>query len=189
MTKRPGMYAPIDGSSKPARKIGRTAPADDWTPITPVPEDAGEPNTRHHRHGEPSQVWRYTDEDGRLLMLVCRYDTPGGKIFTPYTFCSRADGTKSWQRKNLDAPRPLYNLRDLKQRPDVPVLVVEGEKAADAAAKLFPDFVVVTSPGGSNAGHLADWSPLRGRHVTIWRDNDKPGRKYQDVVVAALVGV
>ncbi|PPD29274.1 MAG: hypothetical protein CTY20_06875 [Hyphomicrobium sp.] len=186
MTKRPDFFNPISVPSKPARKLGRSAPADDWTPITPVPEDADEPDTRHHLYGKPSQVYLYTDEDGRPQMLVGRYDTGNGKSFIPYTFCRHADGTTAWRPKNIVGLRPLYNLHELKQRQDVLVLVVEGEKAADAASTLFPDYIVVTSSAGSSAGHLADWSPLRSRHVTFWRDNDKPGLKFQSAVVAAL---
>ena len=58
-----------------------------------------------------------------------------------------------------------------------PVLVVEGEKTAEAAAVRFPDYVVATSPGGSGAaakrtGHLS------GRDVVIWPDADEPGKRY-----------
>ena len=53
-----------------------------------------------------------------------------------------------------------------------------GEKAADAACKLFPDWVVVTSPGGCKAASKADWSPLQGRHVVVWPDNEEQGVAY-----------
>ena len=63
-------------------------------------------------------------------------------------------------------------------RLDAPVLVVEGEKAADAVRNIFPDYVAVTSSGGARAAAKADWSPLAGRAVTIWPDADAPGRDY-----------
>ena len=50
--------------------------------------------------------------------------------------------SRSWQPL-----RPIYGLADLAARPDAPVLVVEGEKAADAAAELLPDYVAVTIHG------------------------------------------
>ena len=37
-------------------------------------------------------------------------------------------------------------------------MIVEGEKAADAAAELLPDFVVTTSPFGAKSAGKADWS-------------------------------
>ena len=87
---------------------------------------------------------------------------------------------ESWPPK-----RPLYGLQELARRPDAAVVVTEGEKACDAARKLLPDVVVVTSPNGSKRGQ-ADWSPLRGRAVTIWPDSDGPGVAYAKAVAAAL---
>jgi putative DNA primase/helicase len=57
------------------------------------------------------------------------------------------------------------------------VLITEGEKAADAAALLFPDLVVISWCGGSNALQSVDWSPLAQRAVTLWPDADAPGRE------------
>src|SRR5690606_11815434 len=131
--------------------------------------------------------WRYNDAAGNLLGCVVRYDKPangaqGDKQVKPFTFCEGPDGAREWRNKSWTAPRPLYGLDRLAARPDAPVLVVEGEKAADGAAERFPDHVVITSPGGSNAAGKADWSPLKGRQVTIWPDADDPGRKYAEAV-------
>jgi putative DNA primase/helicase len=68
-------------------------------------------------------------------------------------------------------------LNKMAVRPGVRVLVVEGEKATCAAMLIVEDYVVVTWPGGSTAARHADWTPLKGRDVTLWRDNDEPGRK------------
>jgi putative DNA primase/helicase len=67
-----------------------------------------------------------------------------------------------------------------------PALIVEGERSADAASELLPSFVVVTSPNGSKSADKADWSPLRGRRVVIWPDNDAAGLVYA-TTVAKLV--
>jgi putative DNA primase/helicase len=58
------------------------------------------------------------------------------------------------------------------------VVICEGEKSAHAAARIFPDSVCVTSPGGSGAEAQADWTPLAGRKVLIWPDCDMTGAKY-----------
>jgi hypothetical protein len=79
----------------------------------------------------------------------------------------------------------LYGLQGLAERPDAPVVIAEGEKAADAATQLLPGFVAVTSPSGANASARADWSPLCGRYVTIWPDADAPGLKYAHAVAKA----
>jgi len=59
--------------------------------------------------------------------------------------------------------------------PDAPVLVTEGEKAADAAQNLFPDYVTTTSPGGCKAVHKADYSSLKDRDIVLCPDFDEPG--------------
>jgi putative DNA primase/helicase len=69
------------------------------------------------------------------------------------------------------------------------VLIVEGEKAADAAQKLFPDCVAITSPGGSGAAGKTDWRPLKDRRVAIWPDHDKPGARYAKDVTRLAVEV
>ena len=61
------------------------------------------------------------------------------------------------------------------ERPDAPVLVVEGEKTSDAARKLFSSYVPTTSMSGAKAAHLSDWAPLKGREVVVWPDNDPDG--------------
>jgi DNA primase len=65
------------------------------------------------------------------------------------------------------------------------VLVVEGEKAADAARALFPDHVAVCWQGGAQAVVLADWQPMAGRYLTVWPDNDDAGRKAVAAVAKA----
>jgi hypothetical protein len=67
------------------------------------------------------------------------------------------------------------------------VLIVEGEKAAEAASRLFPDWVCSTS-GSATSAKSADWGPLKGRRVIIWPDADVPGRRYADELVRILNG-
>ena len=91
-----------------------------------------------------------------------------------------------WQWRALPEPRPLYGLDRLAENPSAPVVVVEGEKAADAASRIFPDSVCVTSPGGSNAAAKCDWTPLAKRQVMVWPDADKPGAGYRQSVTTIL---
>jgi hypothetical protein len=71
-------------------------------------------------------------------------------------------------------------------RPNASVLIVAGEKTADAAEERFPEHVAITWPGGTNAVRKADWSVLKGREVVIWPDADEPGRKAsRDVALMA----
>ena len=60
-----------------------------------------------------------------------------------------------------------------------PSLLCEGEKAADAAAGLLgPPWVAVASMNGAKSPQRTDWTPLAGRDLVIWPDNDEPGAAY-----------
>ncbi len=75
------------------------------------------------------------------------------------------------------APRPLLGYPDLIERPDAPVLVVEGETTWDAARTLLNGWVAVTWSNGSSSVGLVDWGLLAGRRVVIWPDADPEGAK------------
>ena len=173
------MFKPLGREERLGTGLGLVRPPVRYKPILPVPSDAPSPDFHHYKLGEPSQVWHYRDADGRLLGHVLRFDTEdGGKETRPLVFCEGPDGQGQWRWQMFAEPRPLYGLERLRARIEAPVLLVEGEKTSDAAQELFPDLVVVTSPGGSNAAGKADWSPLQGRAVTIWPDADGAGAKY-----------
>jgi len=128
-------------------------------------------------------VWSYLDGQGRLLGYVLRVDKGAGKKdFFPLTYWQ----TAGWKNKAWPRPRPLYNQAELAARRDAPVLVVEGEKTAEAARSLFSDFVAVTWPGGSSSASHANWMPLAGRRVWLLPDADAPGRKAMAEVAKAL---
>jgi putative DNA primase/helicase len=101
----------------------------------------------------------------------------------------RENGRLTWRWKAVPEPRPLYGLDRLAKRPDASVAICEGEKSADAAARIFPNSVCITSPGGSQAASKADWSPLEGRRVLVWPDADEPGAKYAATVAGNLHGL
>ena len=152
-----------------------TQQAEIWTPIVPAPADA--PPCPQPRKGRVTATYRYADAEGDTLQLIMRVEASNGsgKSILPFTYCRAANGQEGWKNKALPAPRPLYNLHDLARRPEAPVLVVEGEKCADAAKAAFSDVVVMTWPGGANAVTSADLSPLRGRRIYLLPDHDEPG--------------
>jgi hypothetical protein len=137
---------------------------------------------RHSKHGEPVATWSYHDSKGNVAGVAVRYETPKGKQVVPWI----PDGKGGWTPKAMPSPRPLYRLPRLLADKDKPVLITEGEKAADAAARLFPDHVVTTSVGGCSAWRMSDWKRLSKRRVVIWPDNDDPGRDYARNVAGAL---
>lgn len=140
----------------------------------------------HPRLGEPSAVWEYHTAAGELWGLVCRFETPEGKQVLPFT-CHASGGSGAsggagvsagtWKWAGFDEPRPLWNLAELLARPDVPVIVTEGEKAAAAAKALFKGAVASCWQGGTNAWRKSDWGVVAGRRVILWPDADEPGRK------------
>lgn len=160
-----------------ARERTRREKAPAWRPVVPVPADAPDPPEL------PGEVERsgYPDAEGRLLGFVARIE-PGRngrrKDYLPQTWCIGPDGRAEWRVQSWPTPRPLYGLHALALRPDAPVIVLEGERSRDAAARMLPDHVAVTSPGGVDGAKSADWTPLRVRHVTVWPDADEPGAKY-----------
>jgi putative DNA primase/helicase len=125
--------------------------------------------------------WCYRNAEGNPLFWIQRLNLANGrKLFVHCVWldggwhrASKKDGfTCSWP-----TPRPLYNLHLLARSSDAPVLLVEGEKAADAASILFPGTLCLSWPNGSKSTATVDWTPLAGRRVTLWPDNDDPGRQ------------
>lgn len=148
-------------------------------------------NFRHRKYGLPSRFWLWRAAHGTVSGVTARYEVtkPDGspdKVVLPWSFGRRywtdrlgtTHDVTGWHLKGWPEPRPLFGLDQLQARPDVPVVVVEGEKKVEGGAALFPDFVFTTSQGGSNAAAKSDWLVMRGRIVLIWGDNDNPGRAY-----------
>lgn len=150
--------------------------------VAPVPDGVRECLCLHWKLGKAVHVWNYRDADGRLLGHVARYDleTIGAngkrdKETIPWTYAVDAKGKGKWGMGGFAVPRPLYGLDDLAKRVNEPVMIVEGEKAAEAARAFARQYVVITWPGGCHAVHKVDWLPLKGRTVLLWPDCDNPG--------------
>lgn len=150
-------------------------PVEEGAPLPPLPP------------GCPA--WVYHNQDGRVLGYVARVATAnGGKKFTPITRWQNDQGVKAWRFKQFVRPLPIYNRLALSEFPEWPVLVVEGEKTADAAQAQFAGMVVVTWPQGSSSAGYADWALLAGRTVLLLADHDEPGRKAMRVIAEKLAG-
>ena len=133
-------------------------PSQTPTPQTPVSfKDLGNPTGR----------WYYKDAAGTVVARVYRYDTDKGKEFRPYDV-----KTKSYKAPN---PRPLYNQPGMVNSDTV--ILVEGEKCAQTL--IDRGICATTAMNGANAPlDKTDWSPLKGKHVILWPDHDKPGQTY-----------
>lgn len=129
----------------------------------------------------------YRNEAGEVVAFSMRYNiVDGTKKISPYSYWSIGGGAPRMVRKAPVKPYTLYNQDKLAANPNAPVLVVEGEKSADAASILFPDHVVVTTMFGAQSPLQSDLIPLVGRDVTFWPDNDDAGLSYVDKIAGYL---
>lgn len=172
--------------SQPAKAaVSRSvkAQAEQLTLVMPVPDSALDVPTCFYSLGVPSSSWGYKNADGQVLGYVLRFNLPDGKKdIRPLTYHVDNAGRGGWYLKGFPDPRPLYGLDKLAAQPDAPVLIVEGEKAADAAQLLFPNHVVVTTMNGAQSPQKTDLSPLVGRSIQIWPDADEAGQGYAEKV-------
>jgi putative DNA primase/helicase len=147
---------------------------DAWGDAGAWPPDGPPTPVAHISRGKPDVSWAYRDAQGAVLGYVHRFTTSsGGKEVLPCVWSKHPTRGLAWKWRAFSEPRPLYGLQLLAQRPQAPVLVVEGEKCADAAQAVLGDkVVVVTWPGGSKAVAKANWEPLRDRRVVLWPDAD-----------------
>lgn len=164
------------------------------TPPPPIPKKAtlglppegNKPALFIHKvHGKPTCVWTYKTADGKLIGYIARHDPRGArKQFIPWFYDTEK---QAWVNQMIEDSRPLYGLELLNQNPGKPAMVVEGEKAADAARALAGHhYVVVSWPGGAQAIHKVDWSPIHGRRLFLWPDNDAPGIQCMDAIAEML---
>lgn len=136
------------------------------------------------KYGAPKYIHEYRDRAGKITAYAIRYDLPGGKKH--FSQC-HYDESGTLVYKAPPAPRTLYKLDQILKHPDLPVLICEGEKSADAAQKIVGNnYITTTSMGGSQAFKKTNWNELANRSVLIWPDNDEAGIKY-GVEVAKLL--
>ena len=154
-----------------------------WKPA-PLPWPDYPEGFKHFEFGVPSKVWAYHNAAAVVMGYVARFDiTEGEKHVLPLTYAT--NGTKSqWRWLGLPTPRPLYNLHLITENPDAKIIVVEGEKTADAAQEFLnpAEYVVTAWIGGAMGIKNAKWAPLEGRDVILWPDHDtlqKYGNKHQ----------
>lgn len=167
----------------PEPKTGKPKSDEGWATVRPVPAMAPAPTFWHFERNSDkgkdiighTAEYRVGDE---LHGYVVRFITStGGKDTLPHTWCvSSRDGTAQWKWKRWDEPRPLYYPSHAAPNGRT-VVLVEGEKKADALQKLLditaPEVYHVASwVGGSNAWKKADWAWLAGCNVLLWPDCD-----------------
>lgn len=171
----------------------------EWVPVTPVPAGINQRpmDIFNRQKGDDweklvsTKRWAYHDANGDLVGYTCRFDYKNkdgspGKDIIPQSYCvNKETGEMRWKWLSFAAPRPMYGLPKLAKHPLAQVIIVEGEKTADAAQALYEaagisrdKLVVVSWPGGGKAVRFVDWSMLEGRSVALWPDADR--KLYKD---------
>lgn len=136
----------------------------------------------------------YRRVDGSMWFQVIRQKLPdGSKKFVARRPRTKADPPDArnpdwvWQSPSFDENEYLlYRIHDiLNASPEVPIMVVEGEKDVDLLAAV--GFVATTNPFGAGNFDLHSARVLKGRKVVIFEDNDAAGRARTAAVAGACV--
>jgi len=95
-------------------------------------------------------------------------------------FSLNKDGT--WSMKRPEGLLPIYYTN---KYPTKPIIINEGEKALSGSEAIY-EGDSCTWHGGVNAWQKADWSPIFGRDVWIFPDNDEAGIKCANEIAKML---
>ena len=154
------------------------------------PADATlDPGAFANQYGRPSRIYPYRDAEGQLLFVTARYEADASrgmrrKAVLPWVWREGA-----WLSKAPPTPRPLYGLDRLAKLPAAKVIIVEGERCADAGRRVLPGNPVLSWMGGTQATQNADWTPLAGRTVYLWPDADQPGEVASQAIADTLINL
>jgi 5S rRNA maturation endonuclease (ribonuclease M5) len=128
--------------------------------------------------GKIVRVHDYTDERGKLLFQVCRFE--------PKKFSARhPDGKGGWIWNMKGVRRVLYHVAEVIAAETV--IVTAGEKDADNLRAL--GFTATTNPFGEKKWQSDYSETLRGKDVIVIGDNDAKGRAHVEQVIQALTGI
>ena len=123
-------------------------------------------------------LYNYQDYDLNTILTIKKVaHSNGKKEFYP----EFPDGSQTIPEGYL---RPLYNLPGINGADTV--VIVEGEKCVDYLMSL--NLIPTTSIGGAAVPpEKTDWSPLEGKVIILWPDNDDAGMKHMKRIYDHLV--
>lgn len=129
--------------------------------------------------GPVEAVYEYSNPDTKAVEVVqVRYaKEPGEKSFLVH---HAVDG--GFVLGAPPKPWPIYNRARIRNAPFV--VVVEGEKCVHALHSV--GIVATTSMSGADNADKADWTPLAGKKVYLWRDFDDAGSAYVSTIAEIL---
>lgn len=141
---------------------------------------------------KPKHVWKSLDDivafaekklEGACTQRYLYHDPDSHQLDVAVLRIEKhAGGKEFWQAHPVEGgfhiglpqgKRPLYNRARL--RTTQTVVLVEGEKCVHALAEV--GIIATTSLGGVNGTGHVDWTPLAGKTLILWPDNDPPDPK------------
>jgi DNA primase len=132
-----------------------------------------------------TRQWPIRDSAGRSVAFHVRRDGPGGKSLY-WERPGGQPGLNGMKVKDL----PLYGSELVASWSlgDEPIIITEGEPAADALrGRNIKALATVT--GASSCPGPEALAVLRGRDVVLWADDDEVGRQHMTKVANRLAGV
>jgi hypothetical protein len=133
--------------------------------------------------GEKRTTYEIRDVNGEVVAVHVRIDSPDGKKHMPWY------GPDGEQKLDVRLESlPLFGSELLAKRPDDPVIVTEGEKAATSLQERgYLALATVTGAKGSPSREVL--RSLKGRSVYLWPDNDTVGAEHMRKVARRLRGI
>lgn len=133
---------------------------------------------------QPIGLHVYDNEQGDCLYMRTRLKHPNGKKWIrPFHLDPE---TKKWvisEPKFEEGQKPLYHLSALSRQLDADTWITEGEQKVDLLEEY--GFVATTS-GSSTSVSETDWTPLQGKNVILWQDNDESGNTWLNTLIPIL---
>lgn len=126
-------------------------------------------------------TYSYTDPSGNPIARKLRFEP--GADGRPKDFAWERFEVGKWVSGLGGLRLPLYRLKEIASERSV--ILVEGEKDADAGAKIG---LPTTTSGGVNSWRDDHAESLRGKAVVIIADADEPGRVHAQKVAASVFG-
>lgn len=181
---------------------------DQWLRVDVIPENIKFNATKDIsymlKENELGGTYEYRNINGQLLGYTVRLidKESGKKQVLPVSYCENQDnGKQQWRLKGFTdeaGQKPIYGLEKLANnhfKSELPILIVEGEKTADKAQELLPEYQVISWLGGSKAAGAVNWQALENRDVVIWPDNDQAGfsaahtirQRLQDIAKSCMI--
>lgn len=162
-----------------------------WNRFEIVPDTAPKFNPKIHisyflKDKILEDIYSYKNKEGKIIGYTIRIKEGENKSIIPVSYCYMGD-KNSWKLKGFssnDGSKPIFGLEKLQN--NKPILIVEGEKTAKAAGRIFDDYNVISWLGGAPSADKVNWSILKNKQVIIWPDNDEAGIAAAKVIMRKI---